>query len=150
MIRETLEFKNIKEEGLENIANNVFNIVEDFFKKNDRACIVFLNGDMGAGKTTFTKKLGKVFCIKDIIISPTFVLRKDYLEGQFIHIDGYRFENENEGKSLALEIEINKKGKIILIEWAERFVKSINLNPDITIDFKVINEKERDIFVNIL
>jgi tRNA A37 threonylcarbamoyladenosine biosynthesis protein TsaE len=37
-----------------------------------------------------------------------------------------------------------------LIEWPERFVKSINLNPDITIDFKVLNEKERNIFVNIL
>lgn len=138
-------FIKVKQEELLTVAKELKVLVEDFFSKNQRACIIFLEGDLGAGKTTFTKELGKVLGEQEDIISPTFVLRKDY--NNLIHIDGYRFEKEEEGKSLELDREIDKHQKVIVIEWPERFVKAINLKPDFSITFKPLNESERDISI---
>ncbi|MEI6353020.1 MAG: tRNA (adenosine(37)-N6)-threonylcarbamoyltransferase complex ATPase subunit type 1 TsaE [Candidatus Nomurabacteria bacterium] len=142
------EFTNIKLEDLNKVATEVENLISVFLKKENRACVVFLNGDLGVGKTTFVKSLGEKLGIKEVVISPTFILRKDY--GNLIHIDGYRFDNPGEGAVLELERELEEKNKIIIIEWPEKFVSHYGLNPDISIDFKYINEDERNIFLNIL
>lgn len=139
------DYLKVKENELENIAQDFSSQIKNFFEKNKRACIVFLEGDLGAGKTTFTKKLGKVLGVKETIISPTFVLRKDY--ENIIHVDGYRFEKEEEGKSLALDKELDNFGKIILIEWPKRFVDAINLKPDFIIEFIYLNDNERNISI---
>lgn len=140
-------YKNVKEENLNKIAEEINNFIKIFFDKNDRSCILFLKGDLGAGKTTFTKFLAKSFGIKDDIVSPTFALRRDYKN--LIHVDGYRLEKEEDGKSLELEKELNQKGKLIIIEWPERFTEGINLKPDFTMFFKHKSEKEREISVSI-
>ncbi|MEN9338512.1 MAG: tRNA ((37)-N6)-threonylcarbamoyltransferase complex ATPase subunit type 1 TsaE [Candidatus Parcubacteria bacterium] len=139
-------FKDIEEKDLPKVAEEVASFLEDFFKKENKACIIFLIGDLGAGKTTFTKTISKFLNEKEDVISPTFVLRKDY--ERFIHIDGYRFEKEEEAKALALELEVNKKGQAIFIEWPERFASFYNLEPDINIVFSHKNEDTRDISIN--
>ncbi len=141
-------FRNTKLEDLEQISFYVYENIKDFFIQNDRSCIIFLEGDLGAGKTTFTKELAKRLNIKDTIISPTFVLRKDY--ENLIHIDGYRFDQPAEAKALELDMEISQRGKVILIEWPNRFVDFYNLKPDILIEFKIESESEREIFIKIL
>lgn len=138
-------YTNIKEADLEEIAKELLIEIQNFFEKENRACVVFLKGDLGAGKTTFTKYFAKIFGIEDVIISPTFILRKDYKN--LIHIDGYRFENGEEGRALELERELQDEGKVIFIEWPERFVKEVGINPDFTIDFKHLNEDEREISI---
>lgn len=140
-----LYFKNISEEDLDSVAKALDTLVKVFFTKNSRACIIFLEGEMGAGKTTFTKAFGKIQNVHQEIISPTFVLRRDYED--LIHVDGYRFEKPEEGKSLALDMEIEKSGKIIMIEWPERFTSAINIDPDFIISFKHNNIDKRDIFI---
>ncbi len=138
-------YTNIKETDLEKIATELLVEIQNFFEKENRSCVVFLKGDLGAGKTTFTKYFAKIFGIEDTIVSPTFVLRKDYKN--LIHIDGYRFEKEEEGRSLELERELQDKGKVIFIEWPERFVREVGINPDFTIDFKHLNDEEREISI---
>lgn len=138
-------YTNIKEADLEKIATELLVEIQNFFEKENRSCVVFLKGDLGAGKTTFTKYFAKIFGIEDTIVSPTFVLRKDYKN--LIHIDGYRFEKEEEGRSLELERELQDKGKVIFIEWPERFVREVGINPDFTIDFKHLNDEEREISI---
>ena len=138
-------YTNIKEVDLETIASELLFEIQNFFEKENRSCVVFLKGDLGAGKTTFTKYFAKIFGIEDTIVSPTFVLRKDYKN--LIHIDGYRFEKEEEGRSLELERELQDKGKVIFIEWPERFVREVGINPDFTIDFKHLNDEEREISI---
>ncbi len=142
------EFKDIKLEDLNTIAREVASFIEDFFERESRACIIFLIGDLGAGKTTFTKVISKLLNEKDEVISPTFVLRKDY--EKFIHIDGYRFEKEEEAKALELENEINKKDLVIFIEWPEKFASFYNLKADIVITFTHKKENTRDISINFL
>ena len=57
--------------------------------------VVVLNGDLGAGKTTFTKGIAKGLGIKEIIKSPTFTIIHEYQDGRIplYHMDAYRLEN---------------------------------------------------------
>ena len=137
------EYKNLTKEDLKVLAKETKNILDLKKEKENKTFVIFLKGDLGSGKTTFTKEIGKVFNIEEDIISPTFILRKDYKN--IIHVDGYRFESEEEGKVLELEREIEGGEKIIIIEWPEKFVNALNLKPDIIFDFKIISEDMRDI-----
>ncbi|UUM20455.1 tRNA (adenosine(37)-N6)-threonylcarbamoyltransferase complex ATPase subunit type 1 TsaE [Mycoplasma sp. 2045] len=96
---------------------------------------LLLSGDLGAGKTTFTKLLGKKIGIKEKITSPSFSYMKDY-DG-LIHIDLYNF------KSSIYEFEDYFDDNLVVIEWA-------NLeNLDFTHYVKInayINEDEKHVF----
>ena len=131
------EFQNIKLEDLETVASFLKALTIKFFVLYKRTCVIFLEGELGAGKTTLTKELGKTLGITEDIISPTFVLRKDY--SNLIHVDGYRFERAEEGKDLYLERELEGEQKILIIEWPERFVRAISLEPDIVVEIKALD-----------
>ncbi len=91
---------------------------------------VGLKGDLGAGKTTLCKEILKQLQVSGPVISPTFVLRKDYkgiLDGEkldIIHIDAYRLEKKEQiGQVLQIipNPSLGKEGSrtIVLVEWAE-------------------------------
>lgn len=89
------------------------------------ATIVALQGELGAGKTYFAQKVGKMMGVKEDMVSPTFVLMKFYdIDWQgfkkLIHIDAYRIEKEEELLKLGWEEIIKDPAHIILIEWPER------------------------------
>jgi len=85
--------------------------------------IVALEGPLGAGKTAFTKELAKLLGVKDEIVSPTFVLHRQY--GILNHIDCWRMEGGGELEQLGFEKMLDSKS-IVVIEWAER-VKDVIL-----------------------
>lgn len=104
-------------------------IAEDFLNKisvkNGRAVVVGLYGDLGAGKTTFTKAVASSLGVGDVITSPTFVIEKVYeLENKkfthLTHIDAYRLEREEELLSLGWKEITEDPNNLILIEWPER------------------------------
>lgn len=80
------------------------------------ACLA-LSGELGAGKTTFTKGIGKALNIKQVINSPTFTIMKIY-QGDLVlyHLDVYRIQNVNTDFDLE---EYFYLGGITVIEWAE-------------------------------
>ena len=110
--------------------------------------VVALYGDLGGGKTQFTKGIAKGLGINDDIISPTFVIRRDY-KGEklnLLHYDFYRFEVPDEELVESLEEGMNPDN-VTVIEWAERVEK--NLPEDsIKVKFGYINENEREIEIN--
>jgi tRNA threonylcarbamoyladenosine biosynthesis protein TsaE len=86
--------------------------------------VILLEGDLGAGKTTLVQGIGQGLGITDSIVSPTFTLINEYLEGRLplYHLDLYRLEPQEVS---ALNIEIYWEGVevtpgIVAIEWAER------------------------------
>lgn len=86
--------------------------------------IITLKGDLGAGKTAFTKKLGEYLGVEEVIISPTFNIMKQYqLEtddfDSLVHIDAYRLENSNEAKPLKLAELIKTPRVVFCIEWPD-------------------------------
>ncbi|MDD5340854.1 MAG: tRNA (adenosine(37)-N6)-threonylcarbamoyltransferase complex ATPase subunit type 1 TsaE [Patescibacteria group bacterium] len=89
--------------------------------------ILALEGDLGAGKTTFAQALGHAFGIKKHITSPTFVLMKVYELGAqssglraLIHVDCYRLDEPQELFYLGLEEYLNNPNSVVVIEWADK------------------------------
>lgn len=80
--------------------------------------ILLLEGDLGAGKTTFTKGLAEGLGIKRVIKSPTYTLIREYNDGRLplYHMDVYRLE-ETGGTDLGLEEYFEGEG-VSVVEWA--------------------------------
>lgn len=100
-----------------------------------------LIGDLGTGKTTFTKALLKEAGIKKRIPSPTFVLMIPYQKGTqtFYHMDLYRLKGFKEVEALGVKELWNKKDNVFVIEWAEKIKRHLPENT-IYLYFKVKNE----------
>jgi len=91
--------------------------------------VVFaLQGELGTGKTQFTKGLAKSLGIKEVILSPTFVLVREYdfkikeENLKLFHLDTYRMFEQEEFTGLGFE-DMIKKNNVIVIEWAEKVSK---------------------------
>lgn len=101
--------------------------------------IILLEGDLGAGKTTFTKGVGKALKVKEEINSPTFNILKCYFSSTIplYHIDAYRLEDVlPENKNIGLEEVIEGDG-IALIErpkFIEEFIPSNTLKISLHIE----------------
>jgi tRNA threonylcarbamoyladenosine biosynthesis protein TsaE len=87
---------------------------------SDVGTVICLDGDLGAGKTTLTKFIGKHLNIKETITSPTFSIVKEY-EGdvRFYHMDAYRLESLDEAYEVDIERYIYSDG-VFVLEWADR------------------------------
>lgn len=100
---------------------------------------ILLKGQLGAGKTTITKFIGKELGVTEIINSPTFVTMNIYQiknNHQLLHLDGYNLSNTDD---LAM-YEEQFNNKINIIEWFENISSIINFNePHILLDIKVKN-----------
>lgn len=81
--------------------------------------VLVLDGDLGAGKTTFTKGVAAGLEIPDIIKSPTFTIIHEYHDGRLplYHMDAYRLENGG-AEDLGLEEYFDGDG-VSVVEWAE-------------------------------
>jgi tRNA threonylcarbamoyladenosine biosynthesis protein TsaE len=140
----------ITEGDLQEMARQVTDTLAGSY--SPKAKVLFLEGDLGAGKTTFTKVLASVLGIpKEDVHSPTFILKKDYkAEHSFfrrlVHIDAYRFESKDEAKILNLERDLDDASTLIVIEWPSKMAGAID--EDMTIDFSVIDDEKREVTVN--
>jgi len=112
-------------------------ILEKILKsKSKNATVLAFSGDLGAGKTTITKEIAKQFGVKRNIISPTFVIMKIYEVGKdslfflkfkkFIHIDAYRFDQEDEILKIGWKDMEEDKDNFIILEWPENVKKHID------------------------
>lgn len=88
--------------------------------------VILLDGDLGAGKTTFTQSLAKDLGIEEVVNSPTFSIVNEYEfnKGVLYHFDLYRIEEAEELFDIGFEEYFLKEG-IIIIEWAEKFINEI-------------------------
>jgi tRNA threonylcarbamoyladenosine biosynthesis protein TsaE len=115
----------------EKLANNL-----------EEGAVVCLYGELGSGKTVFVQGLAKGLGIKERILSPTFVMIRQY--GNFYHIDLYRIENEKDIESLGLEEIWSDPKNIVAIEWAEK-IKKILPKKRVDIYFEYVEEDRRKI-----
>jgi tRNA threonylcarbamoyladenosine biosynthesis protein TsaE len=95
--------------------------------KNTGATVVALSGELGSGKTTLTKEIGRLLGIPGVMASPTFVIMKKYnlVGGKYswknlIHIDAYRLESSQELLKLGWQELRENKDNLIIVEWPEK------------------------------
>ncbi len=106
--------------------------------------IICLNGELGSGKTSFTKGFGQALGIKEDITSPTFSIIKEY-EGELplYHMDVYRLDGNTEG--VDIEDYFTKNG-VVIIEWADT-IKNILPKERLDIKIKIVDETKRVIYL---
>jgi len=97
--------------------------------------LLTLSGDLGAGKTTFTKGIGQGLGITKVINSPTFTILKQY-QGRLnlSHFDAYRLEGQDD--DLGFE-EIFDSDDVCVVEWAN-FIEDILPVDRLTIEIKLM------------
>ena len=103
--------------------------------------VISLDGDLGAGKTTFTKSLSEGLGIKEEVSSPTFNILKCYFNGilPLYHIDAYRLEDQINA-DIGLEEVIEGDG-VCVIEWG-KFIEELIFEP-LNIKITIVNGTER-------
>jgi len=127
-----------------NSLDDTVKLAELIAEKVFPGMIIGLTGDLGSGKTTFTKYFSRYIGVKDNLNSPTFTILKIY-SGNYdlYHMDVYRLEDI--GYDYELEEFIYGSG-ISVIEWYE-YIKSMLPNEILSITFTVIDENQRDVVV---
>lgn len=124
---------------------------QNFAKTLNPGDTLALYGELGSGKTTFTKGLAKGLGITDRVSSPTFVLMKEYDlpskdNSKLHHLDLYRLNSSKELGSIDLDELVNQESNIYVIEWAEKADKN-ELKDAIKIKFKILSENKREITI---
>lgn len=119
--------------------------------------VIALTGDLGSGKTTFVQGFAEGLRIEDKIISPTFILIKQYeivrqhpiprTKKVLYHIDLYRLNADLNLKEIGLEEILNNQQNIVLIEWAEK-AKGILPKKTRWISFEAIDQSTRKIIIH--
>lgn len=108
--------------------------------------VILLEGDLGAGKTTFTKGLAKGLGIDKVIKSPTFTIVREYKNGRLplYHMDVYRLE-EASIDELGL-FEYFDAGGVSVVEWAH-FIASELPDTYLKLTIKRAGDEEREIIL---
>ncbi len=108
-------------------------------KKIHPGSIISLIGDLGTGKTTFTKGFARQIGIKDHVTSPTFKLISEYQSPncKLYHIDAYRMDGPEDFLNIGGEEYLTSKDSITIIEWGD-LLHELLPSRTITINFKRI------------
>ena len=108
--------------------------------------IILLNGDLGAGKTTFVKGFAKAVGILEPVTSPTFTLLKTYETNDFtiVHVDAYRLDGSSFEE---LDDYINDEN-VIFIEWSSCLNSMEMIDSYLSIDIKYKSKNQRDYILN--
>ncbi len=103
-----------------------FEIGKKLGEKADKGDIICLEGDLGVGKTIFTKGFAAGLNIEENIDSPTFTIVQEYTEGRLslYHFDVYRIGDISEMDEIGYEDYFFGEG-VCLIEWASRIEELI-------------------------
>lgn len=101
-------------------------VAQDLIQTLKPGAILALQGELGAGKTTFVQALAKELGIKKVPQSPTFSLMRTYpivkhpTLKRLVHVDAYRIDDEHDLVALDLDTELQEAGTLLVIEWADK------------------------------
>ena len=94
--------------------------------------VIGLIGDLGVGKTVFTKGLGKFLNIEDEIVSPSYILSNEYewdkngVRGKFYHLDPWRLESFDQFLKLGFK-QMLKANNLVAIEWINKYIDELEI-----------------------
>ena len=127
---------------ISNSREETLAIAEGYAKTLRGGDVVLLDGDMGAGKTVFTKGLAKGLGIEEEVTSPTYAYMNDY-DGRLFHYDCYRIESVEQAERLGLA-DYFDMGGICIIEWAQNIAPLLPKKVK-RVSIKKLSENKREI-----
>ena len=117
--------------------------------KLPRGTVIALYGDLGAGKTVFSRAFARAIGVRETVSSPTYTIIQEYQladGGYFYHMDLYRIKNSRDALAFAVDEYLNDSSSYALLEWPER-IEDI-LPPDtLIINIRHLSDSEREITV---
>ena len=121
--------------------NDTIEIAQNLESEKFPNMVICLYGDLGSGKTVFSKGFAQALGIDEAVTSPTFNIIKEYTTGEMplYHMDVYRLDGNVDG--VDIEDYYNKNG-VVIIEWADT-IKDYLPEERLDIKFKVIDEDTR-------
>lgn len=136
-----MKHRNLTLAGIKQLARKLYK------QSGPKRRIFGLVGNLGAGKTTFTKALAESMGITNAK-SPTFVLIHCYRKGKksLYHIDLYRLDKIKQLAPLGLEEVLADKESLVAIEWVDKF-PSIAKLCDTIITFEITKDNKRNVTV---
>ena len=125
-----------------------FDFSFDMAKKAFGGEVITLSGELGAGKTVFSKGFAAGLGIKEEITSPTFTIMNEYAGEKLTlcHVDAYRLSSGEEAYAAGLCDYIGAENCVCLIEWAGN-IKSVLPENAVKIEIKYVDENTREIVV---
>lgn len=105
-------------------ADRVVAVLRKGDQPDNRAVVLGLTGNLGAGKTAFVQCVAKVLGVSDAVTSSSFVLRSDYTTTDtvfkhLIHLDVYRLENSAELDTVGWDAALAQSHTLLIVEWAD-------------------------------
>ena len=96
-------------------------IAERFGREAERGAVYALMGDLGVGKTVFSKGFAKGLGVTETVVSPTFTILREYRSGRLplYHFDVYRIEEPEEMQEIGYKEYFYGDG-VTLVEWADQ------------------------------
>ncbi|MCF7865777.1 MAG: tRNA (adenosine(37)-N6)-threonylcarbamoyltransferase complex ATPase subunit type 1 TsaE [Candidatus Pacebacteria bacterium] len=161
IFKENVIVKNLEE--LNSFARVFLKKIANLPQKQEiQATVIGLSGDLGAGKTTFSKCVASLLGVEEVVTSPTFGIQKQYKTNlhnssdslvlekatriftEFVHIDAYRIEDIKEVETLRFVELFEKPNTLIFIEWPEKIAEVLPRDT-IMLSFESIDENTRKI-----
>lgn len=115
---------------------------EKFAKNLKKGDVILLEGEMGAGKTTFVKGIAKGLGVTSLITSPTYAYMNDY-DGVLYHYDCYRLSSGEDAEALGLT-DYFYAGGVCVVEWAQNIKDALPENC-IIVKIKKLNGDKRSV-----
>lgn len=136
----------MKIELITNSANDTIEFGKSVARAVEKGAVISLVGDLGAGKTTFTKGVARGLGIMDNVTSPTFTILNEYAgeEKKLYHFDFYRIEDPDELVELGFEDYFPSTDGLTIVEWVEK-APSVLPKQYYQITFEKIDDDKRRI-----
>ena len=133
-------------------AKQTMEIAKKYAMSIQKPIVIDLIGDMGAGKTTFSKGFAEGLGVTETVTSPTFTIMNEYTSGKMplYHFDMYRLESLEDAENLGFNeyFDMSTLKGITLVEWSE---KTPGILPALHIEVKLkkIDEEKREISIGV-
>ena len=124
-------------------------VAADLAAKLPRGTVIALYGDLGAGKTVFSRAFAKAVGVKETVSSPTYTIIQEYMlddGGYFYHLDLYRIRDSRDALAFAVDESLNDGNAYALVEWPER-IEDILGEDTLVINIRHLSDTEREICV---
>jgi len=130
-------YKTFSEKETNNLAKKIAKDLETYR-------VICLYGELGAGKTVFSKSFARALGVKSRVISPTFVLIRKHKIGarkNLYHIDAFRLSDSDRKDLEAINEILRENNAIIIIEWAEK-IREVLPEKRIDIEFELLDKND--------
>lgn len=123
-------------------------IATEFANSLNGGEVVLLQGELGAGKTTFVKMVLETLGYKGVVHSPTFNILQQYIVKKFrvYHFDMYRIVDENETENFGFKDYLNGEdiNSLVFVEWPENVVNILKKGYYVVVKINKLDEEGRE------